>query len=210
VDQLPASAACVLLGDDHGRLTPAAMSGGHGLETRLLQAQTDGGPCLDCYDEAAMVANLTLADAQTRWPTFAARLRESDFTAAYALPLRLRLRGQVIGVLALFAAPADRLPPAAIKLGQALADAAAIGILHHRTADRGAEATAQLQHALTSRIVIEQAKGILTARRNISFDDAFAVLRRHARDNGRLLADVAREVTEGAEIPDRARESGRR
>jgi AmiR/NasT family two-component response regulator len=113
----------------------------------------------------------------------------------------LRLRSEVIGSLNLFHAGAGGLDSAALRMAQALADTATIGILQQRTIRRAEVVTGQLQAALTSRIVIEQAKGVLAERLKISTDSAFGVLRAAARSRNRLLSDLAREVANGSADP---------
>jgi hypothetical protein len=115
---------------------------------------------------------------------------------ASALPLRLR--SQVMGSLNLFHSGSGGLSAEQVRLGQAPADAATIGILQQRTIRHGEVVAAQLQSALTSRIVIEQAKGVLAERMRVSTDEAFKVLRSAARPRSRLLSDVARDVATGA------------
>lgn len=198
VELLPVAAAGVLLGDHGGQLHPLAASDEVARLLELFEVQNDEGPCLDCFRSATPVINGVLDAAGTAWPTFAARARDSGYAITHALPLRLR--DTVVGALNLFAATPEPLADADVDLGRSLAEAAAIGILHQRAAVRGAAATDQLQRALTSRIVIEQAKGVLAERMQIHVDDAFTVLRDHARRHNLLLSEVALAVAEGADL----------
>jgi AmiR/NasT family two-component response regulator len=109
----------------------------------------------------------------------------------------MRLRDEVIGALNLFSVAAEPVHPDVLELGQALANAATIGILHQRAVQRRDVVTIQLQGALNGRILIEQAKGFLAERRNISVEDAFLLLREHARAGDGKLLDVARAVIDG-------------
>jgi hypothetical protein len=138
------------------------------------------------------VVNVDLESARERWPQFVPRAVSGGFRSASALPLRLR--SQVIGVLNLFDAGLEGLGAERLRLAQALADAATIGILQQRSVRQNEVVAGQLQAALTSRIVIEQAKGVLAERLQIGVDEAFAVLRGGARSRNMLLSDVASEV----------------
>jgi GAF domain-containing protein len=136
-----------------------------------------------------------LADETNRWPIFAAEAQRQGFRSVHALPMRLR--SETIGALNLFRTRVGLLPEEDVQVGQALADVATIGILHHRASARGEILSGQLQIALNSRIVIEQAKGVLAERATLDVDQAFARLRRYARDNNVPLLQVARGVVEG-------------
>ena len=133
------------------------------------------------------MVNVDLDGARERWPQFAPQAIDGGFRSANALPLRLR--SQVVGSLNLFHAETGGLGETELPLAQALADAATIGILHQQIVRRGEIVTGQLQLALNSRVVIEQAKGVLAERLQISPDDAFEVLRGAARSRNRLLSD---------------------
>jgi GAF domain-containing protein len=113
----------------------------------------------------------------------------------------LRLRGNTLGAINLFQTEVDVLTPADIAAGQALADVATIAILHHRAAQEAQILNDQLNYALNSRIVIEQAKGMIAERESISMDAAFAQLRNHARNHNLRLVEVARDVTAGTMSP---------
>jgi hypothetical protein len=196
VELLDVSAAGLVLADQGGSLRVVAASDERARLLELFEVQGDEGPCRDCYRLGAAVVNVDLGAAGGRWPGFAPRAVAEGFGSANALPLRLR--AQVVGSLNLFHAGAGGLVSLELRLAQALADAAAIGILQQRTIRHGEIAAAQLQAALTSRVVIEQAKGVLAERLQISTDDAFAVLRTAARSRSRPLSEVAREVAASA------------
>jgi ANTAR domain/GAF domain len=199
VELLDVAAAGIVLADQDGLLRPVAASDERARLLELFEVQNDEGPCRDCYQLAAAVVNIDLDGARERWPQFAPQAIARGFRSANALPLRLR--SQVIGSLNLFHADAGGLDSAELRTAQALADAATIGILQQRTIRRGEVVAGQLQAALTSRIIIEQAKGILAERLKISPDDAFEVLRGAARSRNRLLSDLAREVADGSADP---------
>jgi AmiR/NasT family two-component response regulator len=125
----------------------------------------------------------------------------AGFRSVHAFPLRLRK--QVIGALNLFGSDAGRMQPGDIQIVQALADIATIGLLQARAVHRGEILTEQLQGALNSRIVIEQAKGALAQTYGISVDVAFQRLRAYCRRNNLRLGVVAEGiVTDPPVIPD--------
>ena len=119
----------------------------------------------------------------------------SGFRTVEALPMRLR--DQVIGALNLFRAEPGPIDPADLRIGQALADVATIGLLHERNVRRREAVAEQLQAALNSRVVIEQAKGKLAERLSVDMDRAFNMLRDYARNTNQHLTDVARTLVEG-------------
>jgi hypothetical protein len=110
----------------------------------------------------------------------------------------MRLRDDVIGALNLFRAQPGALDPADLRIGQALADVATIGLLQERSVRRGEIAAEQLQGALNSRIIIEQAKGKLAERLSTDMDHAFALLRDYARNSNQRLTEVARAFVNSA------------
>ncbi|MEY9904617.1 transcriptional regulator with GAF, ATPase, and Fis domain [Catenulispora sp. MAP12-49] len=196
VQLLDVDAAGITLVDQRGHLHAAAASTESARLVELFELQNDAGPCIDCCRSGSPVVNADLAANAQRWPRFAEAARDSGFVAVHALPLRLR--ETVIGALNLFSAQSRVLTEDDIRAGQALADVATIGILAQRGLHQAELLAAQLQSALNSRIVIEQAKGVLAERRQISVDEAFTLLRDHARQHNVRLSDVARDVAEGA------------
>jgi transcriptional regulator with GAF, ATPase, and Fis domain len=169
----------------------------HVLEMFEIQAQQ--GPCPDCYRTGLPVHVARLAGEPDRWPTFAPEAIAAGFGSVIALPLRRR--GSTIGALNLFRHAEGDLPDDDIAAAQAFADIATIGLLNRKVADDAATVNKQLNEALTSRVVIEQAKGMVAERTETSVDLAFDRLRKHARRRNRLLADVAREIVDGTLSP---------
>jgi GAF domain-containing protein len=199
-DLLSAEAAGLVLADNRGALRAVAASSEDAELMELLQLQSDEGPCLDCYRRSAVVRVDDIAEAADRWPAFVAALENRGaFRSVHALPLRLR--GQAIGALNLFHRAPGPLPEDDLVLGQALADVATIGILSERLIRRGEVVNEQLQTALNSRVVIEQAKGVLAQHAGVDMNEAFHLLRRYARGNNMRLADVARRLTVGGLDP---------
>ena len=194
----------LLLADTHGHLQVMAASDEATRLLELFQIQVRQGPCLDAYVSRTPVVNADLWTAGDRWPAFAPRATATGFRSVHALPLRLRAR--VIGALNLFGTHTGGLEPGDVKVVQALADVATIGLLQERAIHHGEILTEQLQHALTSRVIIEQAKGALARAHNGDVDRAFELLRRYARNHNLKLIDVARTVvTDPASIPDLTR-----
>jgi GAF domain-containing protein len=193
---LSASAAGVMLADPRGELRVAASTNEAARQQELFQIQNDQGPCLDCFRTGQPVS-ADLAGQGQRWPRFAAAAMQHGFRTVEALPMRLR--DQVIGALNLFRAAPGPFDQADLRLGQAFADVATIGLLHERNVRRSETVAEQLQAALNSRVVIEQAKGKLAERLGMDMDLAFAMLRDHARNSNQRLTDVARNfITSGS------------
>src|SRR5580692_8507241 len=213
VQLLDVSAAGLLLADPRGELRVVAASSEAARLLELFQLQDDQGPCLDCFRSGRPVAAPDLAAEAARWPRFAPAAREAGFAAGQALPMRLR--EQVIGALNLFRAIPGAMAPADVRVGQALADVATISLLHERSMRHSDTLNEQLQTALNSRVIIEQAKGKLAERLGLDMDQAFGLLRDQARVSNLRLSDVARGFVEGtetlAEIPAAGRpQPGRR
>ncbi len=185
--------AGLMLADGSGRLVVAASSTEQVRLLELFEVQNDEGPCLDCYasGEPVLVEDLA-ADQPPTWPRFGAEATAAGFRSVVALPLRLR--NETIGALNLFRADPGPLVERDRSLAQALADVATIGILQERGSSRRELLARQLQEALSSRIVIEQAKGVLAERAGVHVDAAFQLLRGYARSHGLQLSEVARQV----------------
>lgn len=159
----------------------------------LFQVQAVEGPCQDCYRLGTSVVNADLTAAGGKWPAFAPRAVAAGFRSVHAFPLRLR--GEVIGALNLFGDDTGRMQPPDVKIVQALADVATIGLLQERAIRRSEVLTEQLQTALNSRIAIEQAKGALAQIHRCSTDEAFTMMRSWCRRHHQRLSEVARGVT---------------
>jgi len=197
-----AAAVGLLLADQRGQLEFLAASDETTKLLELFQVQNKEGPCLDAFHTATPVINADLTEAVTKWPRFAPRATAAGFHSVHAFPLRLR--NQVIGALNVFGRePGPSLSDADAPIVQALADIAAIGLLQERAIRRGELLTEQLQGALNSRIIIEQAKGAIAQARGVGVDEAFTLLREHSRAHNRRISDVARTiVTEPARVPE--------
>lgn len=169
-----------------------------GVRRLVLEAHGDGqGPGPDCRRTGEPVprTDLRAPAARRRWRHFVPRARALGYAQVAARPLR----GQdhVIGSLTLFGSDEAPLTDEGLLFSQSLADIVAIALLRERELSRSRTRTGQMERALISRLAIEQAKGVLAAQRSLSVDQAFVLLRGHARAHRRKLADVAREVVEG-------------
>lgn len=195
VDVLDVAAAGLMLVTSEGGLRVMASSSEAMRVVELFEIQSQEGPSLDCFRTGEPVLNQDLALANGRWPRFAPVALEAGFQSVHALPMRLR--GTVMGALNLFHVEPGGMRQADIAAAQAMADIATIAVLQHRATLEAQLVNEQLNHALNSRIVIEQAKGMLAERRGLDMEQAFAQLRNHARNHNLRLADVARDLIGG-------------
>jgi len=189
---LEAAEVGLVLVDPQGYLRVMAASTERMHLIDLFEIQASEGPCLDCYRTGEAIGSVDLEMAGDRWPAFTPMARESGFRVVHALPMRLR--DQVIGAVNIFHSKPTTLGSGDLHLAQALVDVATIGLLHERAVRRGEDLAAQLQAALNSRVVIEQAKGAVAERAGVDQDTAFAWLRHYARERNLLLSTVARSV----------------
>jgi GAF domain-containing protein len=195
VDVLDVVAAGLMLVAPEGDLRVMAASSEAMRVLELLELQSQEGPCLDCYRTGEPVMNQDLATVNGRWPRFAAEALAAGFHSVHALPMRLR--GTVIGALNLLHLEPGEMRHADIAAAQAMADVATIAILQHRATLEAQVVNEQLNRALNSRIVIEQAKGMVAEREGLTMEQAFSTLRNHARNHNLRLVDVARDVISG-------------
>lgn len=199
VEILGVDAAGLMLQGPDGDLRVMASSNDAMRVLELFELQAQEGPCLDCFRIGRQVAGADLAAVGGRWPRFAPRAMEAGFRSVQAVPLRLR--GSVIGALTLFHADPGVMPERDIDIAQAFADIATIAILQQRAAVEAQVVNEQLSTALNSRIVIEQAKGMVAERLGTDMVQAFAVLRGYARNTNRRLVDVAADIIGGTLDP---------
>jgi len=195
VDVLDVAAAGIMLVAPSGELRVMASSSEGMRLLELFELQAQEGPCLDCYRLGAPVVNQDLASINGRWPSFVPEALGAGFRSVHALPLRLR--GTVIGALNMFHIDVGEMREVDVLAAQAFADVATIAILQHRAVLEAQVLNEQLNIALNSRIVIEQAKGVLAQRASLNMEQAFTAMRNHARTHNLRLVDVAQEVIKG-------------
>lgn len=192
VQLLDVASVGLLVADGLGVLHVLAASSQATRDLEVFQQQRDQGPCRDCYHSGTPVSVPDLAAETPRWPLFAPRAVSAGFLSVHAVPLRLR--ENTLGAMNLFGTTVGSLDPRDLVLAQALADVASVALIQDQTAaDRGAVVD-QLQIALNSRVVLEQAKGVVAHAGELDMGQAFQVLRRYARDHNLRLTAVAESV----------------
>lgn len=196
---LDAADAGILLPREDGMLEVVASTSERSHLIGLLQLDEHQGPCVEAYRTGHIVTVDNISDMRERWPAFVEAAGTLGYQTMHAIPLRLR--NETIGSLNLFGDTPGHLSPDDAMAAQGLADIATIGILHERALRESDTARQQLQYALDSRVVIEQAKGVLAHTDRINPEEAFARLRERARSTSRKLSDVAREVIDEASRP---------
>jgi hypothetical protein len=195
VDLLDATAAGLVLIDQHGGLRLMASTSEDAARLELFQLRHDEGPCVDCVRTGEPVSVAVLATATERWPRFVPEAGE--FRSVHAVPLRLRK--QIIGALNLFGGGA--MDPRDLRVARALADTVTIGILQERAIRRGEVLSEQLQTALDNRITIEQAKGLLAHAGDVDMNEAFRRLRFYGRATSTRLSEIAHHLVTGTLAP---------
>ena len=195
VSLLDVSAAGVMLASPEGSLGLVASSSEAMRLLELFELQTQEGPCLDAFRTGQSVEHENLQAGSGRWPSFSAAALQAGFASALALPLRLR--EATLGALNLLRVTRTPMDEADVIVARAFADLATLSIIQHRTAAESQRLNEQLSAALTSRVVIEQAKGVIAERADVDLAEAFSRLRSYARNHNRRLTDVARAAIDG-------------
>ncbi|HXQ18435.1 MAG TPA: GAF and ANTAR domain-containing protein [Acidimicrobiales bacterium] len=196
VEVLHVGAAGLMLVAPDGDLRVIASSSEAMRILELFELQAREGPCVDCFRSGLPVANPDLSVNSGRWPLFTAEALAAGFHSAHALPLRLHGKG--MGALNLFYWSKGDMPQPDLDAAQALADVAAIAIFQHSTTVEAQVLNERLHHALNSRVLIEQAKGMVAERNGLGIEEAFSVLRSYARNHNLRLVEVADSVISGA------------
>jgi GAF domain-containing protein len=199
VSLLDVSAAGVMLASPSGGLGLVASSSEAMRLLELFELQAEEGPCLDAFRHGERVGQENLQAGAGRWPQFSAAAIRAGFQSAVALPLRLR--DVTLGALNLLSATRSPIAEADLIVARAFADLAALSIVQHRASTEAQRLNEQLSGALTSRIVIEQAKGVISERAGVDLAEAFTRLRTHARKTNQRLTDVARAAVDGTLDP---------
>lgn len=193
VSILDTDAGGLMLADESGQLQLMTSTTEAADFVEVMQLNADSGPCIESFTTGKVVSVSDIAVSQ-KWPDFQRSALQNGFNSAHAVPLKLR--GQVIGTMNLFASRVGVLTGRDAAVAQALADVATIGILQERISRETTIVNDQLHRALDSRILIEQAKGMIAHSLAIQIDDAFAVLRSYARNNNLTIRAVAEGITD--------------
>jgi GAF domain-containing protein len=199
VNLLGASAAGVMIVSPEGDLRLVASSSEAMRVLEVFELQAQEGPCLDAFRTGERVEHENLRAGAGRWPQFATAALAAGFQSAFALPLRLR--DVTIGALNLFHVEQTPMDERDVVVARAFADLAAISVLQHRAVTESQRINEQLSGALTSRVVIEQAKGVVSERACVDLAEAFTRLRNYARNNNLRLTDVAQAAIDGTLDP---------
>jgi GAF domain-containing protein len=204
VELVDVAVATVMLADDRGTLRFVASSSAEPCVREMFERAEAGderAPGIDAFGSASVAGGALDGPIAASCPEFVRRARAAGFVAAWAVPMRLR--AQVIGVVTLLCTTPESLGAQELMIVHSFADVATIGLLHHRMIGRLRTRNEQLEPALESRIVIEQAKGIVAEHAHVNVEVAFGLIRGYARNNNRVLAELCREIVEGV-FPPRA------
>jgi len=199
VHLLGVSAAGVMLASPAGGLALVASSSEAMRLLELFELQAQEGPCLDAFRTGEPVGHENFEAGAGPWPSFSAAAVQAGFRSASALPLRLR--EVTLGALNLLSVTRAPMTEADVIVARAFADLATLSIVQHRASAEAQRLNEQLSAALTSRVVIEQAKGVISERADIDLAEAFARLRAYARSRNQRLTDVARAAVDGTLDP---------
>jgi GAF domain-containing protein len=191
---LGVTASGVLLADENGELDVVAATSEASRLVEVMQLSASAGPCIESFRTGRPVSVADIRNAPREWSQFRDRALDLGFRAVHAVPMRLR--EQIIGTLNLLGEDGGELPDDDLIAARAFADVATIGILHARTIAQSTVVRRQLQTALDSRVLIEQAKGVVAYSHRISVEEAFTVIRQYARSHQMLLSAVAEAVVQ--------------
>ena len=193
VELFDAAAGAIHLLDKHDELRVVASTSERSSFIGLLQLNAGEGPCITAVTTGELATSENVTELRRRWPRFAEASQQRGYAGVHAIPMRLR--DTVVGSLNLFRESEGALNGADARAAQALADVATISLLQQRTIENATTAASQLQRALDSRVLIEQAKGYVSRALDVDLDTAFRLIRQHARTNQERLSDVARAVS---------------
>jgi len=192
VELLDANAAGLLLADQNGELQVLASTSEESQLVEMLQSQAGVGPCIDAFRSGTVVTLNDIAADAGRYPEFQAAALSQGFQSVHAIPMRFR--PNTIGALNLFRHEKGVLTEEDAAIGQALADVATISLLQERTVRENTAVNEQLQRALNSRVLIEQAKGVIAQRSQVDMNEAFQRLRSYARSHNEAMHVSAENV----------------
>ena len=202
---LHATAAALILADQRGDLGLAASSTHSAQVLELVALAAGEGPCLDAVSAGRAVINVPLDEARRRWPRFTEAAIGLGYASVHVFPLRVH--SEVLGALSLFFTDVTEIGSEDASIGSALVAVATIGLLQERSPRQKEILASRLQEALTQRVVIEQAKGVIAERTGLSVDDAFALLAANSRQESRRLGETAAAVLDGRLDPEDLRTS---
>ncbi len=200
VKLLGISAAGVMLASPPDELRLVASSSEAMQVVELFELQSNEGPCLDAFRTGERVGHDNLRSGAGPWPQFSKVAVAAGFLSVSALPLRLR--ESTIGALNLFSAKPSPMDEGDLLVARAFADLATISVLQFGAVTEAQRVNEQLSGALASRVVIEQAKGVVAERAGIEIPEAFTRLRSYARSHSLLLAEVAQAAIDGTLDPE--------
>jgi GAF domain-containing protein len=189
-------AAGVMLADAQGHLQLFASTSVRLNLVELQQLNVGAGPCLQAFETGAVVPVADIGSSADSWPGFRAGALQQGYRAVHAIPMRVR--DTVIGTLSLWSTEPGELPAPAAAIAEALAQVATVGILNERAVRQQTGVAEQLQHALDNRILVEQAKGVLSHTWSLEMDAAYEVMRQYARSRSMPVHALAASILDGS------------
>ncbi|UFU02236.1 GAF and ANTAR domain-containing protein [Ruania suaedae] len=192
-DLLALAGSGVTLGLEE-RLRAATAVPPHLAALEHYQEQHQEGPCVSAYHTGEVVAVSDLRE-ETRWPGYRTIAADVGVRAVAGMPMKLA--GNAVGALNMYHAEPHIWDDSDLLAARALSNMATAYLIHSSTLSQQNQLSDQLQHALDSRVLIEQAKGVLTQTHALTLTEAYELLRRNARNNGRKVREVADDVVEG-------------
>lgn len=191
---LDTQAGGLMLADASGNLQLIASTSEQADFVEIMQLNAGSGPCVECFNTGASVTVTDIDKHGGKWPEFREAALRMGYLSIHAVPMRLR--GDILGTMNLFRTDVGELTTRDVAVAQALADVATIGILQERSIRETNLVSEQLQRALDSRILIEQAKGVLSETQSLDMNQAFTALRLYARSHNLSLRVVASSVVD--------------
>ncbi|MFC6022861.1 ANTAR domain-containing protein [Plantactinospora solaniradicis] len=176
----------------------AAFTGQLALRLDESQYQKGHGPCLDAAQSGATMSVPDMS-SETRWPDWAARARTEG--ALSSMSIGLPIQEAVVGALNVYGAKPDAFDDDDVLQAQTFAGYAAVALANAHLYDTTATLAQQMQAAMESRAVIEQAKGIIMGERRCTADEAFAILAKVSQDSNRKVREVATALVDRAKQP---------
>ena len=188
-------AGVTLVHDGRQRFVTAAVEAIATLER--VQESFQKGPCIDAVASAVPVAMADIAegDASSRWPEYTVAAKDAGIQAVAGIPMLAE--GTAIGAVNLYDSQPRDWSSEDLRVAAIFASIATGYLAHASTARQQQRTAEQLEQALNTRLIIEQAKGVLANQREMTVDEAFRRLRNYAREHNARIHDVAREVVEG-------------